>query len=73
MWSHTTKDNTLAPELFLIMLVTCSSRQENVVLTVNPQDLTRDNKIYRLNADGSILKDNPFVGVANAKEAIYLR
>jgi glucose/arabinose dehydrogenase len=39
---------------------------------VNPQDLTRDNgKIYRLNADGSIPKDNPFVGVANAKEGIY--
>jgi hypothetical protein len=28
-------------------------------------------EIYRLNADGSIPKDNPFVGVANAKEAIY--
>jgi hypothetical protein len=37
---------------------------------VNPQDLTRDNGNYRLNADGSIPKDNPFVGVANAKEAI---
>jgi len=39
---------------------------------VNPQDITRDNgKIYRLNDDGSIPKDNPFVGKANAKEAIY--
>lgn len=39
---------------------------------VNPQDITRDNgKIYRLHDDGSIPKDNPFVGVANAKEAIY--
>lgn len=39
---------------------------------VNPQDITRDNgKIYRLNDDGSIPKDNPFVGQKNAKEAIY--
>ena len=39
---------------------------------VNPQDITRDNgKIYRLNADGSIPKDNPFVGKDGAKEAIY--
>lgn len=39
---------------------------------VNPQDITRDNgKIYRLNDDGSIPKDNPFVGQPNAKEAIY--
>lgn len=38
----------------------------------NPQDITRDNgKIYRLNDDGSIPKDNPFVGQKNAKEAIY--
>lgn len=30
---------------------------------VNPQDLTRDGgKIYRLNEDGSIPEDNPFVG-----------
>ena len=37
----------------------------------NPQDITRDcGKIYRLNSDGSIPKDNPFVGQANAKEAI---
>lgn len=39
---------------------------------INPQDITRDNgKIYRLNDDGSIPKDNPFVGVDGAKEAIY--
>lgn len=39
---------------------------------VNPQDITRDGgKVYRLNADGSIPTDNPFVGEANAKDAIY--
>jgi glucose/arabinose dehydrogenase len=39
---------------------------------VNPQDLTRDcGKVYRLNADGSIPKDNPFVNIPNAKKAIY--
>ena len=39
---------------------------------VNPQDITRDNgKIYRLKDDGSIPADNPFVGKAGAKEAIY--
>lgn len=39
---------------------------------VNPQDITRDcGKIYRLNDDGSIPEDNPFVGVENAKEAIF--
>jgi len=39
---------------------------------VNPQDLTRDcGKIYRLNDDGSIPSDNPFVSVKNAKKAIY--
>ncbi|MFO8148076.1 MAG: PQQ-dependent sugar dehydrogenase [Gillisia sp.] len=38
----------------------------------NPQDITRDGgKIYRINDDGSIPKDNPFVGESNAKEAIY--
>ena len=38
----------------------------------NPQDITRDNgKVYRLNTDGSIPGDNPFVGQANAREAIY--
>ncbi|TYA84353.1 PQQ-dependent sugar dehydrogenase [Seonamhaeicola marinus] len=39
---------------------------------VNPQDITRDcGKIYRLNDDGSIPQDNPFVGTENAKTAIY--
>lgn len=38
----------------------------------NPQDITRDGgKIYRLNDDGSIPKDNPFYNEANAKKAIY--
>ncbi|WP_458627230.1 PQQ-dependent sugar dehydrogenase [Winogradskyella sp. PC D3.3] len=38
----------------------------------NPQDITRDGgKIYRLNDDGSIPEDNPFVNEANAKTAIY--
>ena len=38
----------------------------------NPQDITRDNgKIYRLNDDGSIPEDNPFVDKANAKQAIF--
>ena len=38
----------------------------------NPQDTTRDGgKVYRIAADGSIPADNPFVGVAGAKEAIY--
>lgn len=39
---------------------------------INPQDIKRDGgKIYRLNDDGSIPKDNPFVGKPGAKEAIY--
>ena len=39
---------------------------------VNPQDVTRDcGKIYRLNADGSIPEDNPFIDTPNAKTAIY--
>lgn len=39
---------------------------------INPQDITRDNgKIYRLNDDGSIPEDNPFVNKPNAKKAIY--
>ncbi len=39
---------------------------------VNPQDITRDNgKVYRLNDDGSIPEDNPFVNEPNAKKAIY--
>ncbi|SDL27811.1 quinoprotein glucose dehydrogenase [Salinimicrobium catena] len=38
----------------------------------NPQDITRDGgKVYRLNPDGSIPADNPFVGQQNAKEAVY--
>lgn len=38
----------------------------------NPQDITRDGgKIYRLNDDGSIPADNPFVGQSAAKEAVY--
>lgn len=38
----------------------------------NPQDITRDGgKVYRINDDGSIPQDNPFVGEANAKEAIF--
>ncbi|WP_165732941.1 PQQ-dependent sugar dehydrogenase [Polaribacter sp. 20A6] len=37
-----------------------------------PQDITKDGgKIYRLNDDGTIPKDNPFVNVNNAKKAIY--
>ncbi len=39
---------------------------------VNPQDMTRDNgKVYRIHDDGRIPADNPFVGQANAKEAIF--
>ena len=39
---------------------------------VNPQDITRDGgKIYRLNLDGSIPADNPFVAEDNSREAIY--
>ncbi|WP_029037044.1 PQQ-dependent sugar dehydrogenase [Salinimicrobium xinjiangense] len=39
---------------------------------VNPQDLTRDGgKVYRLNLDGSIPQDNPFIGEAGAKEGTY--
>ncbi|WP_288954970.1 PQQ-dependent sugar dehydrogenase [uncultured Polaribacter sp.] len=38
----------------------------------NPQDITRDcGKIYRLNDDGSIPKDNPFINNKGAKKAIY--
>jgi glucose/arabinose dehydrogenase len=44
-------------------------RGENMV---NPQDITRDGgKIYRLHDDGSIPKDNPFVGKDGAKEAAF--
>lgn len=39
---------------------------------VNPQDLTRDGgKVYRINDDGSIPSDNPFVNEQGAKDAIY--
>jgi len=39
---------------------------------VNPQDITRDGgKIYRINDDGSIPEDNPFVGITGAKTAAY--
>lgn len=39
---------------------------------VNPQDITRDGgKIYRLNLDGSIPEDNPFVNQADSRKAIY--
>ncbi|CAN0441405.1 unnamed protein product, partial [Scytosiphon promiscuus] len=39
---------------------------------VHPQDITRDGgKIYRLNADGSIPSNNPFVNTEGAKTAIY--
>ena len=39
---------------------------------INPQDINRDGgKIYRLNADGSIPNDNPFVNTKGAKKAIY--
>lgn len=39
---------------------------------VNPQDLTRDGgKIYRLNLDGSIPKDNPFVNNDKNRKAIF--
>jgi len=38
----------------------------------NPQDITRDaGKIYRINKDGSIPKDNPFYNEPNAKKAIF--
>ena len=38
----------------------------------NPQDITRDGgKIYRLNPDGSIPEDNPFVDEEKAIDAIY--
>lgn len=39
---------------------------------VNPQDITKDGgKIYRLNDDGSIPKDNPFVTKNGAKKAVF--
>jgi len=39
---------------------------------VLPQDISKDGgKIYRLNDDGSIPSDNPFVGESGAVEAVY--
>jgi len=39
---------------------------------INPQDITRDcGKIYRLNDDGTIPKDNPFLDSKDAKKAIW--
>jgi glucose/arabinose dehydrogenase len=39
---------------------------------VNPQDLSRDaGKIYRLNDDGSVPSDNPFVNESGAIDAVY--
>ncbi len=38
----------------------------------NPQDISRDGgKIYRINDDGTIPNDNPFLNEPNAKTAIY--
>ena len=38
----------------------------------NPQDITKDGgKIYRLNLDGSIPNDNPFVGKSGAKTGVF--
>lgn len=38
----------------------------------NPQNITRDcGKIYRINDDGSIPSDNPFVDTSGAKKAIW--
>ncbi len=38
----------------------------------NPQDITKDcGKIYRLNDDGTIPVDNPFINETNAKKAIF--
>lgn len=38
----------------------------------NPQDITRDGgKVYRIDRDGSIPKDNPFIDDNKAKKAIY--
>lgn len=39
---------------------------------LNPQDITRDGgKVYRLNDDGSLPKNNPFKNTEKAKKAIY--
>ena len=38
----------------------------------NPQDISRDaGKVYRINEDGSIPSDNPFIDVSGARQAIY--
>ncbi|MDQ8185781.1 PQQ-dependent sugar dehydrogenase [Pelagicoccus sp. SDUM812002] len=38
----------------------------------NPQDITKDGgKVYRLHDDGRVPENNPFVGQAGSKEAIY--
>ncbi len=38
----------------------------------NPQDITKDGgKVYRLNDDGSIPKDNPFFNKPDAKKAVF--
>ncbi len=38
----------------------------------NPQDITKDGgKIYRLHDNGTIPSDNPFIGNANARTAIF--
>ncbi|WP_299129286.1 PQQ-dependent sugar dehydrogenase [uncultured Winogradskyella sp.] len=39
---------------------------------LNPQDISRDcGKVYRINDDGSIPKDNPFHNQPSAKKAVY--
>ncbi|MFT7627375.1 MAG: glucose/arabinose dehydrogenase [Ulvibacter sp.] len=39
---------------------------------INPQDITRDGgKVYRLNDDGGIPNDNPFIDKSGAKKAIF--
>ena len=39
---------------------------------INPQDLNLDGgKIYRLNLDGSIPDDNPFIDMENTKKAVW--
>jgi len=39
---------------------------------INPQDLYLDGgKVYRLNLDGSIPNDNPFIKIENSKKAIW--
>ena len=39
---------------------------------IYPQDLTKDGgKLYRLNLDGTIPRDNPFYNMKNAKKAVW--